>query len=292
MCEQTNFEAILSVTSSLASAAGRSPCDSPDGQMTAKSGPEAAPASHSASPAKDSVPQTSGTCGPCSPSSLRSESLQHALASRLRAALDVNGSPEYALTWKEWDMQSGPRICALRASARRTSDSDCSGWPTPDTNAGGDGPSQCRRNGPRLQTIAGWASPTLRDHKGHTITNSMPDGFNASLPNQAGERPAGWPTPDCYEGNTRPSGGGGKTIMDPVAGCATPQVADSNKVTPRSKQDSMVKQLHGATASQSPAATEKRGVLNPDLPRWLMGYPKEWCMAAITAYRCLRQKRA
>lgn len=41
------------------------------------------------------------------------------------------GSPEYALTWKHWDMEQGPPICALRASPRRTSDSACSGWPSP-----------------------------------------------------------------------------------------------------------------------------------------------------------------
>lgn len=42
-----------------------------------------------------------------------------------------NGSPEYVLIWKAWDMPAGPPICALRASARRTSGSDCIGWATP-----------------------------------------------------------------------------------------------------------------------------------------------------------------
>lgn len=48
----------------------------------------------------------------------------------MRAALDVTGSPEFELTWRYWDMPSGPPILALRASARRTSASACSGWPT------------------------------------------------------------------------------------------------------------------------------------------------------------------
>ena len=64
-----------------------------------------------------------------------SANLQSSLESRLQANLAETGSPEYALTWKHWDMQSGPPICALRASARRTSGSGSiggrSGWTTP-----------------------------------------------------------------------------------------------------------------------------------------------------------------
>ena len=63
-----------------------------------------------------------------------SAGLQRALASRLAAALDVNGSPEYVLIWKLWDMPSGVPICRLAASGRRTGGSGCSGWPTPAAN--------------------------------------------------------------------------------------------------------------------------------------------------------------
>jgi hypothetical protein len=74
-----------------------------------------------------------------------SANLQSSLESRLQANLAETGSPEYALTWKHWDMQSGPLICALRASVRRTSDSGSigvqSGWPTPTTRDHKDGAS-------------------------------------------------------------------------------------------------------------------------------------------------------
>jgi hypothetical protein len=40
----------------------------------------------------------------------------------------------FALTWNDAVTPSGRRICALRASARRTSDSASTSWPTPVVN--------------------------------------------------------------------------------------------------------------------------------------------------------------
>ncbi len=83
-------------------------------------------------------------------------------------------------------------------------------------------------------------------------------------------QPSARPTPDCYEGNTRPNGKGGATIMD----CCPLQPTDS-----------------GATPNGSPAETAKPGQLNPALPRWLMGLPIAWDDCAATVTRSARRSR-
>lgn len=117
-------------TSSQASAGGTTPCSSQAGQQTDLFGQEVAPASRSVSPVGAKESTTSGTSGQSSTGSSRSAGLQRSLANRLRARLGVNGSLEYRMTWKEWDMPSQVPICALRASARHTLGSGCIGWPT------------------------------------------------------------------------------------------------------------------------------------------------------------------
>jgi len=117
--------------SSRESAAGPLLFDWRDGRIASPSGQDHVLASLSPRQAKARGLLTSATCGPLSNGSSTSAALQSSLESRLRARMDVNGSPEYALTWKTWTMQSGPRICALRASKRNTSGNAFGGLPTP-----------------------------------------------------------------------------------------------------------------------------------------------------------------
>jgi hypothetical protein len=126
-------ETTHSVTSLLALEGGHTLCASQDGQMTAPSGPAPARVSRFRSLDSGKAMPTSDTSGPLFSTSSPSARLQWCLESKLRALMAGSGSPLYVLTWRQWDMPAGPPICALRASARRTSDSDCggSGWPTP-----------------------------------------------------------------------------------------------------------------------------------------------------------------
>ena len=118
-------------TSSLASVAGPLPSPSPDGLQLGLSGLGRVRVSRTAAPEQAQETTTLETSGPSSAASLRSAALQLSLESRLRARMGVDGSMEYALTWKRWAMPSGRPISALRASGRRTSGSGSGGWPTP-----------------------------------------------------------------------------------------------------------------------------------------------------------------
>lgn len=125
------------VISSPESESGAMPCDSPDGAIDREFGPDPVRVSRfRARDSKKAMP-INDTCGPLFTASSPSAGLQWSLANRLRANLDVNGSLEYALTWKDWDMPAGPPICALRASERRTSGNVCIGVPTPCVPNGG-----------------------------------------------------------------------------------------------------------------------------------------------------------
>lgn len=168
MSSQLTLPGITAAISSPGSAAGNTPSSSPAGPKTARSGREAVLASHSPSLGNGGGQLTLVISGRCGSGSSASADLQFALASRLAAAADVHGSPEYSLTWKRWAMPSREPICRLRASARRISANGCSGWPT----------------------------ASARDWKG---CQSNQHGKNARPLNEIAYL-AGWPTPNTLTG--------------------------------------------------------------------------------------------
>lgn len=125
------LEGIPSATSSLASPDGHTHSVSLDGRTTAPSGRDPVRANLSAKQAKARGLLTIGTCGRRSTTLSASAILQSCLASRLQARMALLGSTLYALTWNTRHTPAGRSICALRASARRTSASGYIGWPTP-----------------------------------------------------------------------------------------------------------------------------------------------------------------
>lgn len=187
-----------SVTSSPASGAGPAPSSLRAGRKTARSGRVAAPASRSAWQDAERERLTSATCGPLFATLSPSAALQSALASRLVQRLAAYGSPEYALTWKSWDMASGPPICAVRASGRRTSGNASTGWPTPDSypRGGAQDPAKRKAGGHSVTlqdaaTLAGWPTPRAEDSEQTGGHRGNPDTLTSAT------KLAGWPTPDA-----------------------------------------------------------------------------------------------
>ena len=262
MSSQATLPDMTSATSSPGSEDGRSPCGGPVLKTPPESGPAPVPVSRFRARASARGTPTSATFGPLFTTSSPSADLQRCLASRLRARMDVNGSPEFALTWKTWDMPAGEPICALRASERRTADKGCFGWPTPmagtqateDYNGAGNTDS-----GRRTVELCSWHTPTVRD-----MRNSGGDGKNPrDLVRQAAL--AGWATPKCAEREPASAGPGH------FASLAT--------------------QARGCASTSSPAGTGKRGVLRPGHSRWLMGFPAAWDSCGATAMQSCRKSR-
>lgn len=152
--------------------------DKPDGAMSSPVGPEVALTNLSHRQAKELGLTMSGIYGPRSTISLRSADLASFLASRFQARTALLGSTLFTLTWKQRAMPSGRSIYALRASVRRISDSDRSGWPTPTTPSGG-------------QTVP----------DGTSTTGQTPDGRKVQVTLKDVAALSSWPTPQAADVN-------------------------------------------------------------------------------------------
>lgn len=185
--------------------------------------------------------------------------------------MGANGSPEYALTWKDWDMPSGPPICALRARAHPTSGSGFSGWPTPNAgpqNRGGlqTNPEKAlerRLQGHQLNLddaacLAGWPTPMA----GSPATEDYNEAGNTDRSRKTVAL-AGWAMPTKQDGASSRN--------------ATAQRGESKTANAGWTLTDHASLASGPPPASSPARTEKRGAsLNPFFSAWLMGFPVEW----------------
>jgi hypothetical protein len=130
-CSQATSADSASAISSPASADGPTRSDSPAGPTITTAGPGPVRVSRFRALDNDKAMSIDAISGPLFIGSSPSAVLQWSLESRLRARTDVNGSPEYVLMWKHWDMPAGVPICALRGRAHLISGNGCIGWPTP-----------------------------------------------------------------------------------------------------------------------------------------------------------------
>jgi len=201
---------------------------------------------------------------------LCSESLQSALEQNLSGP----GSTIYQTAWKPHVTPLGRQIYRLRASGRRTSDSEHSlvpsGWPTPNTQdakhsgMARSGPGQAMNLVYEAQ-LSGWNTPRATDG-----SNGGPNqGGGALTPDAA---LSGWPTPttrDHKDGKECPN-----VPLNALLGrvawlSANPQAA---RIT-----------ADGTMLTGCSAGMESGGQLNPAFSAWLQGFPEAWCHAALTA---------
>jgi hypothetical protein len=239
--------------------------------------------------------RTNGTSGLISTVSSRSAALQSALESRLRARMDVNGSPEYALTWKHWDMPSGRPICALRASGRRISANACTGWLTPKVQTG-----KYQRSNGRIclnlegqVDLAGWPTSASRDWKDGAECPNVPD--NALLGRVVHQ--AGWPSPTATK--TTPQSRDNACLARDclLAGWQTPKTPSGGGQSARETEGGGLRKLEdqalGLTPTGTPVETVKPVAyqLNPRFSLWLQGYPTEWASCGAQAMQSCRKSR-
>jgi len=215
------------------------PLETLDGQMILPCGAEAVPARVSVRAGSGEASQISVTYGLHGSGSLRSAALTQSLASRLRRTTDLLGSTLFRLTWKERVTPSGRRICALRASGRRTSGSDCTSWPTP-CNSEPDAnspirPSRIATNRKteylgRTVALASWPTPNCPTGGPNTESTETHTG---GMDLDGASRLASWATPsgeDAESAGMRHSRGTADTLSaqagQDLASWATPTERD------------------------------------------------------------------
>ena len=261
MSNRKTLKDLRNATFSQASAAGLTHLGWLDGQMTDPSGVEAALVSHSASLEKAKDLMIPATSGQLSDGLLHTPDLQLSLESKLHLRLGENGSQEYELTWRRWDMLSGVPICALRASVRRISGKDSGGWGSPQASDWKDKRSDTwtknlsndaltaeeSEEDEEEAQVQGWVSPKASDSKCPGKSRDVHLNHQAADAGELGN-PAGWKTPHASDGEggemeIRPGTTGHYKLRDTAhlaepdkAGWGTPTVTDSIKggeVSPR-----------------------------------------------------------
>lgn len=288
------FDPTPSAISSQELESGPMPFAAPAGQMIDLFGPVPARANLSPRQAKELGLMTSGTFGRLGTGSSKSVALQGSLESRLRAALSSLGSTLFTLTWKRWATPSGVSRFRLRASVRRISATDSTGWPTPtardhfpahsdtyvaEKKAQGHGMANLND----LVQLAGWTTLTTRDWKDSGVDikprgDTLKERFD-QLPRQANL--AGWPTPQAQDS----SGGGqakramgatrhGSNLNDFVllAGWGTPQANHANG-SPEAFLERKRRSMARGSASMGVSITD----LNMQAKAWCAGWPTPSC---------------
>ena len=190
--------------------------------------------------------------------------------------------------YQEWVNRGG--------QVRLSTQANLSGWPTPNAieiEGPADNPGQfsvARRTkepGKKTSNLGRMAHLTNVQLTIPLVASDTNAGIECGVTTDADSRPdvaaeavANSPTnaPD-NPGNVLLTGWATPTVRDHKDGAAS---LETNRINARLV---MEVRLTGETSNGSPAPTERRGQLNPEFTRWLMGYPEEWASCAPTGMR-------
>ena len=228
-----------------------------------RSQPEAAPASPSHAPDNKKDLETNDISGlsglNSSAAQKNSDSIRFAacLASKLKERLASVGSMEYSQTWKEKATPAGRAYSAHTARGRRTSDSDSTGWRSPDHNSRGGAYTDPEKVLRRMEAghqinledqavlaepMTGYPTPTAM-----SFAESHQPGNNRYV-NKMMEIFSGYPTPKARDHHTEGKGEYSPSLAREVevglSGYPTPM---ANKLTPQIREDFTPNLAHVAT---------------------------------------------
>ena len=155
---------------------------------------------------------TSATCGQSGLNLSSSADLTLFLANKLKAQLNTDGSILFKMTWREKAIASGLSVFLLRGSVRRTSDTDCTSWRSPQKSDGEGGVMEIRPGTAgkyKLRDevhLASWPTPLRADGRGSAGTAKHK---NSELPNAvrlvSGEPPIGSTAPTAKRAQLNPA---------------------------------------------------------------------------------------
>jgi len=293
MSYQTTFEDLSECISLPGSPDGNTLCNLRDGPTIGRCGRGRARAKATRVLASERATTTNATCGPITSISSASVALQRSLVSKLRTQFDSVGSTVYKQTWKERVTPSGLRYWEHTARAATTSDSDCFGWPTPRAEEPGRTNDGYGKSVGMVASLTGWPTPEASENsnRGASCPPSQMEGRRGKTLALAASL-AGWPSPmagtnatDSY--NAAGNNDSSRKTVELVSGWATPSASDKKGAPTEEsyfrkdgKQRNDRLDFQAAITTTSPVETGRRGVLNPALSLWLMGYPSDWLMAA------------